>query len=98
MKKKYIVNREFKYGEPARLLQPGDEFIPIGGKWDHVLTDPEKKYVRIEEVPEEKLKKKVTKKKATKKKPLKYKCDYCDRTFTSPQGKAAHQRACKQKE
>ena len=81
----YIVNREFKYD--GKLLQPGEEFIPVGGKWDYKLTDPENKYVRIEK---DKLKKKAKK--------TEYQCDYCDRTFTTPQGKAAHMRFCKQKE
>lgn len=93
MKKKYIVNRAFK--SEGKLLQPGDEFIPPGKKFDHVLTDPEKKYIRIVEVEEEKPKKK---KSVAKKKSLKHECDYCDRNFTTPQGKAAHMRFCKQKE
>jgi len=76
----YIVNKAFKYD--GKLLQPGEEFIPNKGRWDHKLTDPENKYVRIEE----------------RKKKTEYQCDYCDRTFTSPQGKAAHMRFCKQKE
>ena len=81
----YVVNQAFKYA--GKLLEIGKEFIPDGGKWDHILTNPEKKYVRIEE---RKPKKKVE--------ITEYKCDYCDRTFTTPQGKAAHMRFCKQKE
>lgn len=81
----YIVNRAFKYD--GKLLQPGDEFIPNNGKWDHKLTDPENKYVRIEDKP----KKKISKEKV-------YVCDYCQREFDTPQGKAAHKRFCKQKE
>ena len=98
MTTKMIVNRPFKYD--GKQLEIGDEFIPVGGLWDHVLTDPEKKYIRIEEVKEKpkpkKKKKPVAKKKSPAKK--KYTCDYCERVFDSPQGKAAHTRFCKQKE
>ena len=101
MTTKMIANTPFKYD--GKQLEIGDEFIPVGGKWDHILTDPEKKYIRIEEVEEPKPKKKklVKKKPAAKKKAkkkTKYTCDYCERVVDSPQGKAAHTRFCKQKE
>ena len=107
MTTRYIVLRPFKQGD--RLLERGEEFIPDGGKWDHILIDPEKKYVRIEEVPDapKKPAPKKTKTKTTKRttkgtkartKTKKYRCDYCKRTFDTPQGKAAHTRFCKQKE
>ncbi len=93
MTTKYIVNRAFKYD--GKELQPGDEFVPIGGTWDHILTDPEKKYVRIVEVKEKPEKKRKVKPKAKAKK--KYKCDHCKRTFDTPQGKAAHSRVHKKR-
>ena len=105
MTTRYIVLRPFKQGD--RLLERGEEFIPDGGKWDHILIDPEKKYVRIEEVPDapkkpvqkKVVKKKKAKPKAKKKavKQKKYGCDYCERVFDTPQGKAAHTRFCKEK-
>ena len=50
MTTKYIVIKPGKYN--GKYLERGDEFIPEGGKWDHVIIDPEKKYIRIEEVPD----------------------------------------------
>ena len=84
----YIALKTFKYD--GKTLNPGDEFIPADGRWDHILIDPEKKYVRIEK-DKKKAVKKVSKEKV-------YVCDYCQREFDTPQGKAAHQRFCKQKE
>ena len=86
MTTRMIANKAFKYD--GEQLEIGDEFVPVGGDWDHILADPTKKYIRIVE---DKPKKKVEKKED-------YKCDYCDRAFTTPQGKAAHMRFCKQKE
>lgn len=74
-----IAIKAFKYN--GELIEPGDVFKPIGGKYDDVLLDPEMRYVRY-----------------VKKKEEEYKCDYCDRTFDTPQGKAAHMRFCDKKE
>lgn len=75
--KKAIVNKGFKYN--GKVLEPGDEFVPEGGKWDHVILDEKNRYIHYEEEAQ-------------------YECDYCDRKFDSPQGKAAHTRFCKEKE
>jgi len=80
----YIVNKPFGYA--GKHYEAGEEIKPTGAKWDYKIFDPEYKYVRIEN-PKLKVKKKED-----------YECDYCDRTFTTPQGKAAHMRFCKQKE
>ena len=82
-----IVNKAFKYA--GKLLQPGDVFVPAGGTWDAVLTDPDKKYIRLE-TPQPKPNKKNGK--------TAHACDYCERVFDTPQGKAAHARFCKEKE
>lgn len=99
--KMYIVLKPFKYevNGTTTLLKRGDEFIPVGGKWDHILTDPEKHYVKIEDrKPEPKPKAKAKTKPKTKVKTKVYKCEYCSKPFTSPQGRGAHKRFCKQKE
>ena len=84
-----IVLRPFKYD--GKLLQAGDEFIPVGGKWDERLSDPEGPYTKTVEVIPQK-KKKAAPKKAKKKE---YKCDHCERTFGTPQGLGAHSRVHK---
>jgi hypothetical protein len=97
MTTKYIVIRPGKYA--GKRLEIGDEFIPNDGLNDAKIMDPENKFVRIVEVEEEKpQKKKPVKKKKAPAKKAKFKCDYCDRDFTTPQGKAAHTRFCKEKE
>jgi len=81
--------KSFKYG--GKILQVGEEFVPQGGKWDHVLSDPEKGYIRI--VSDQK----PAQKAGTKKKPKatdKFVCS-CGREFETERGLKTHARYCK---
>lgn len=75
-----IAIKAFKYN--GEMVERGDVFEPIGGKYDDALLDPDNRYVRYEIIKDEKV----------------FVCDYCGREFDSPQGKAAHTRFCDEKE
>ena len=45
--------KSFKYDD--KILEIGDEFVAVGGKWDHILSNPEKGYVREVTIEEEKV-------------------------------------------
>ena len=89
--------KSFKYDD--KILEIGDEFVAVGGKWDHILSNPEKGYVREVTVEEEKAppKKKTAPKKAkpAAKKEEKFICPDCDREFGSSRAVGAHKRFCK---
>ena len=97
--------KSFKYD--GKILEIGDEFVPVGGKWDHIMENPEKGFVR--EVTIEKVKTDpnrntaptrvtVNKKKPATKKAEKFICPDCDREFGSSRAVGAHTRFCKGKE
>lgn len=44
---RYVVTKKFKYG--GRWLQPGEEFVPAGGKYDDAIVKNET-HVRRERI------------------------------------------------
>ena len=80
-----IVIKSFKYD--GEVLEPGDVFEPVGGKWDHKLLDPDNKYIRYGKRPQKEPKQEEI-----------YACEHCDREFDTPQGRSAHMRFCDKNE
>jgi len=74
-----IAIKDFKYGK--QRIKRGDEFEPLGGKFDKQILDPTNKFVIYETAPETA--------------PTEYPCPDCERTFSKPQGLAGHKRHCK---
>lgn len=92
MTTKMICIKPFKYD--GKKLKPGDEFIPVGGRFDHILTDPERRYIRIEQAG---TREPVNKPKEAPPKQEGFICS-CGREFETDRGLKTHQRYCKEKE
>ena len=78
----YVAKKAFKYGD--RIIKKGDIFESAGGRWDKQILDPDNGFVFLREAnkpPQEAEKPGVM-------------CGKCGRTFSTPQGLAAHSRYC----